>query len=96
MIEPPEILTTWAFACVAYFDDGLVVLGPKCRSVDCLEPAIARVYWPSGAFVACERCTAGCRRIADAMGVALHVEAVWYQRGGLSDAEQRFRLLELT
>lgn len=88
-------MTTWALAALFYFDS-VQVLGPKCRTADCLCAATARVYWPSGVFVACSTCTAGWRRIADALGLALHVEEWECQPVGLTDAEQRFRLLELT
>jgi hypothetical protein len=42
MIESPEIQSTGAIDCAVYIDDGVVVLGPKCRTADCLEPATGR------------------------------------------------------
>jgi hypothetical protein len=97
VIEPPQIWSTWWVACVNYFDDGLRVLGPKCHTVDCADPAVAIGHWPIAPVRCCERCTARSREVADrGLGMHLHVEPLLYTRGGLDDAEQRFALLELT
>jgi hypothetical protein len=74
----------------------LTVLGPKCNTVACTKPTSHRVHWPSGAFDACEACTARWREIAaTGFSMHLHVEELHYQHGGRDDTEQRFALMEL-
>lgn len=89
-------MTGWHLFCLAHFDE-LRVLGAKCHTVSCLEPAAATVHWVSGPLRCCDGCTAKWRQVAHALGMSLHVERrPDYTPSGLDDAEQRFALLELT
>ena len=95
-IEPPPILSLWFIACCHNFDGGLVVLGPKCHAVDWAAPAVSVVHWPSGPIRCCAGCAAHSADVADrGLGMHLHVEAIYYQRCGLDDAEQRFAAMDL-
>jgi len=96
MLEPPTCITMWYAMCLANFDDGLLVLGPKCQTVFCLQSATHRVHWVTGQLLACDWCVASWQRIADGLGMALHIERIWYERGGNDEAEQRFAAMELT
>jgi uncharacterized protein (DUF2237 family) len=88
-------VTGWQLFCAIHFADALVVLGPKCRSVDCLAPARFAVWWPGpGPIQCCARCTAGWQRAAAAMGFAPSVQELHYTTGE-DDAVQRFRNMEL-
>ena len=46
----------------------------KCHSTKCDDLATHRVYWPSGPIEVCLHCAARWGRVADAMGLSLHVE----------------------
>jgi hypothetical protein len=84
------------FVALALQPDGLTVLGPKCHSVECLQPVAARVHWVTGPLLVCSVCSARWQLIAAAMGIMLHVDLIECTPPGLDDAEQRFRLLEMT
>lgn len=91
-------MTGWQLFCAIHFATAgtLTVLGPKCRTAECPQPATHRVHWPSGPFVACERCTARWQSIAEpALGMHLVVDELHYLPGGLDDTEQRFAQMEL-
>lgn len=92
-------MTTWDLYCAIHFAEPgtLTVLGPKCRTADCLEPARFTVWWPGSApILCCARCTDGWRRVADrGFGMALAVTPLHYTTGE-DDAVQRFRMMELT
>jgi hypothetical protein len=78
VIEPPPIPSIWVAACIAHFDDDLVVVGPKCNTVDCAESAVAIVRWPTASVRCCERCTAMWREVAACgLGMHLHVEPIF-------------------
>lgn len=90
-------MTGWQLYCALYCTE-FTVLGPKCNSVDCLGVATAIVHWPSGPIRCCDACTARWRDIA-ARGLGMHlvVEPLpLITPPGLDDAEQRFRMMELT
>jgi hypothetical protein len=90
-------VTTWDLYCALHLSEPttLTVLGPKCHSVECLEPVAARVHWVTGPLLVCSACGGRFRRIGAALGMTVHIDAVEYTPTGLDDAEQRFRLLEL-
>lgn len=89
-------MTGWDLFCAAHFAGEITVLGPKCEQSECIDLVTALVHWPSGPVRCCERHTARWREVARVMGVHLVVEPIFYQRGGLDDAEQRFAAMELT
>lgn len=88
-------MTTWDLYCALHLDE-LTVLGRKCHSVECLQPVSARVHWVTGPLDLCIECTVRWRRVADALGMVLHVEVTDYTQPGLDDTEQRFAMMELT
>lgn len=89
-------MTGWDLHCAIHFAGTLVVLGPKCHSVDCLEPARFAVWWPGPEPVqCCERCTTRWLEVAQrGFGMALSVQELHYTTGE-DDAVQRFRAMEL-
>lgn len=89
-------MTLWDVYCAVHFTD-LVVLGPKCRTEDCLEPARFVVHWPGPApILCCARCTERWKTIAErGMGFVLSVQPLHYTTGE-DPAVQRFRAMELT
>lgn len=89
-----DLLTSWSIYGAHYCAE-LTVLGPKCHSVECLQPVASRVHWVTGVLSVCSVCTERWRRVAHALGMALHVEVTDYTLPGLDDAEQRFAMMEL-
>lgn len=90
-------MTTWDLFCALYFDE-LVVLGPKCRTTNCTEPARFTVHWPGPSpIVCCERCTTRWQELAlRGLGFTVAVQPLHYTTKNEDAAVQRFRAMELT
>lgn len=91
-------MTAWQLLAPIWFEE-VTVLGPKCTSAGCLELARHTMCWPGGdARGVCDRCCAGWRRVAGALGFALHEQPLTWAEAvppGLDDLQQRVRLIEV-
>lgn len=88
-------MTAWQVLAPIWFHE-LEVLGPKCRTEECLEPARVLVWWPGPAPIrCCTRCAEQWQRIARAgFGMEIATKPIEYATGR-DDAAQRASLLEL-
>jgi len=85
----------WMLLAPLWYDE-IIVLGYKCRTVACVEPARWLVWWPGPEPIrCCESCTAYWKNVGWAMGFTPATEALPRFVPADDDSATRFSLLEL-
>lgn len=86
---------SWLLLAPLWYDE-IVVLGYKCRTSLCFEPARWLIYWPGPEPIrCCESCAAAWHRVGTAMGMTLATVRLPVFVPASDDTATRFAMMEL-